>query len=121
MFAKQTVQFPTLGYWPGFKSVATAGVNAFTGPYTALAGLRGCGTGGSCTGDPLTLGALFDSGLDLSGWGFGEWGIVGLGAYLLVTSFLTTKRGVSRIRKSGAARASRARRRASLQRQLKEL
>jgi hypothetical protein len=119
MFAKSVVQFPTLGYWPGFPQVATSPPNEFSGPFALLGGVGGCRFGGSCTGDPATLG-FFDSGLDLAGWGLPEWAAVGAGAYLLFTSFLTTKRGVARVRKGIGRRASRRRRVESLKRQLSE-
>src|ERR1700690_3476412 len=72
-------------------------------------GLAGCKCGG--------LG-LFDSGLDPSGWGWPEFGIVGLGAYMLLSTFMTTKRAARRVRSSvsgaykGARRGNPGRRRA---------
>jgi hypothetical protein len=53
------------------------------------AGMAGCG----CAG----LG-LFDSGLDVSGWGLPEFGIVALGGYMLMSTFFTTKRAARRVK-----------------------
>jgi len=65
------------------------------------AGLAGCPCGGGL--------GLFDSGLDPSGWGWPEFGIVGLGAYMLLSTFSTTKRAVRRVRSaaSGAYKGAR--------------
>lgn len=46
---------------------------------------RGCGLG------------LFDSGMDLSTWGWPEWGIVALGGYMLFSTVFTTGRAARRI------------------------
>ena len=63
-------------------------------------GLAGCKCGG--------LG-LFDSGLDPSGWGWPEFGIVGLGAYMLLSTISTTKRAARRVSSaaSGAYKGAR--------------
>jgi hypothetical protein len=108
MLARRKVEFPTLGYWPGFQSVATRTRTAFTGPFQPLAGCPGYG--GSCTGEPVTLGALFSSGLDVSQWGLAEWGIAAIGAYMLVSTVFTTRRGVRRI---GEVRVGRRKKRAA--------
>jgi len=52
-------------------------------------GMAGCPCGG--------LG-LFDSGMDPSGWGLPEFGIVALGAFMLFSTFSTTKRAARRVR-----------------------
>ena len=63
-------------------------------------GLAGCPCGG--------LG-LFDSGMDVSGWAWPEFAIAGIGAYMLVSTFFTTKRAARRVRGAlkGAARGAR--------------
>ena len=69
-------------------------------PNPGLSGFRkglgcGCGCGGSCF---KGLG-YFDTGWDISGWGWMEWGtILGI-AYMLMSTVQTTKRGVQKARK----------------------
>ena len=79
----------------------------------------GCGCGGSCqTG----LG-YFDTGWDISGWGWMEWGTVLALAYVVMSTFSTTKRGYKRA--AGTIRRTRkrsqARRRERLERELETL
>ena len=118
MLARRNVEFPTLGYWPGFPQVATRRRDAFAGPFATLGGC----TGGGCSSDTGILGGLgyFDSGLDLAGWGVAEWGTVAGALYLLVTSLMTTGRGVRKVRRAVRARGARQARRAALMRQLQE-
>ena len=52
-------------------------------------GLAGCPCGGGL--------GLFDTGMDTSGWGFPEWGIVIFGGYMVLSTFITTKRTARRI------------------------
>jgi hypothetical protein len=75
---------------------AFSGMNGMCG----CKGLAGCPCGG--------LG-LFDSGMDFSGWGLPEFGIVGLGVYVLASTFLTTKRAARRVKSavSGAYKGAR--------------
>lgn len=42
---------------------------------------------------------LFDSGLDVSGWGIAEWAIAGIGIYALASTFVQTKRNYQRVRR----------------------
>ena len=65
-------------------------------PYGFAAGMSGhdCGCGGSCGGCGHGMGqddssGLFSSGTDFSGWGWGEWALVGLGG-LMVINFLSS-------------------------------
>jgi len=73
-------------------------------------GLAGCGCSGGM--------GLFDSGFDPSGWGWPEFAIVGLGAYMLLSTWSTTKRVGRRVRSAaggaykGARRSNPGRRRA---------
>lgn len=66
-----------------------------------------CGGGTSGLG---SLGGLFDSGLDLTGWGFGEWMVVGAGVYFAWKIFSDLKGGVTGTRKFLKRRSSRRRR-----------
>lgn len=52
---------------------------------------------------------LFDSGMDPSGWGLPEFGIVALGGYMLMSTLFTTKRAARRVKSavSGAYRGAR--------------
>jgi hypothetical protein len=51
----------------------------------------GCGCGcDSCAGI-----GLFDSGMDITNWGWTDWLAAGLGLYTVFSLFSTTKRGVS--------------------------
>jgi len=64
---------------------------------------------------------LFDSGMDLSSWGIGEWAIVGIGLFALFSMFQTGKRGVGSVRKAVGRRRSRARRKKELREELSRL
>lgn len=75
---------------------------------------RGLGCG--CAGGGL---GLFESGMDLSSWGWKEIGLVLLGVYAVGSMVFTTGRGVSRVRAIPQARKQRER--ARLQKRLKEL
>ena len=56
----------------------------------ACKGMAGCACGGGM--------GLFDSGLDPSGWGAPEFGIVALGAYMLFSTLATTRRAAWRVK-----------------------
>jgi hypothetical protein len=75
--------------------------NGYKGMGCGCKGLAGCKCGG--------LG-LFDTGLDFSGWGWPEFGIVGLGAYMLLSTWSTTKRVGRRISSSASGAYKGARR-----------
>jgi hypothetical protein len=86
-------------------------------------GLSGChcgGTCGGCGGHSHGMG-LFDTGLDLTGWGVAEYSVVGIGLYTLFKIIGDTRRVTSSVRKSSRARASKAARRARLQKELASL
>ena len=55
-----------------------------------------CGCGGACCSKGL---GFFDTGWDLSGWGWMEWGTVFVGAYILLSVFSTSKRATRRVRR----------------------
>lgn len=63
-----------------------------------LSGL-GCGCGGRCGGCNKGLG-YFDTGWDISGWSYLEWGTVLVVVYMLMSTFSTTKRGYRSARRS---------------------
>lgn len=66
----------------------------FTAPgLSGCSGMGGCGCGGTCGG----LG-LFESGMDFTAWGWPEWSIAVLGAYMLLSTVFTTGRAVGRVR-----------------------
>jgi hypothetical protein len=79
----------------------------------------GCGCAGlkGCPCDKSGGLGLFDSGLDFTGWGLPEFGVVGLGAYMLLSVLSTTKRAARRVSSTvsgaykGARRANPGRRR----------
>jgi len=68
-------------------------------------GLGCAGCGGNCGRCGL---GLFDSGVDLSGWGIAEWAVVGIGGYALLSTVFTTQRATRRVRKSFKRYARRA-------------
>jgi hypothetical protein len=72
----------------------------------------GCGCDGGCTKKGL---GLFDSGLDLSGWGLPEMGVALLGLYMVFSTFSTTNRGYQRVRSAGRKRKSGAKKRRDLE------
>ncbi len=55
-------------------------------------GLSGCC--GSCESKGM---GLFDSGLDISGWSWPEWGSIFAGLYVLISTVSTTHRAVKRV------------------------
>jgi len=69
-----------------------------------------CGSLKCGCGENLGLG-LFDSGMDFTGWGWQEWLVVGLGGYVLVSMFFTTKRAARQVREGVRKRVRRTRRR----------
>lgn len=90
---------------------------AVTRQFVGLSGCGGkCGCGGRCQ---QGLG-YFDSGWDVSGWGWMEWGTVLVIGYMLMSTFQTSKRGYKRAASTvkGYRRRSRAARRARLEREL---
>lgn len=93
------------------KRWATRGMQGF-GPQTQYCGAgldglgHGCGCGGSCGCGSHGMGELNFDGTGLLGtglfgqsaWGFGEWTVIGLGAYALWSAFMQTKRGVGSVK-----------------------
>ena len=60
-------------------------------PYNFAAGMgcagKDCSCGGTCGGmGQVDLSNLFASGSDISGWGWPEWSIVGLGAFAVASA-----------------------------------
>jgi hypothetical protein len=64
---------------------------------------------------------IFDTGMDLSGWGVAEWLIVAVGLYAGFSLFGDTKRTVGTVQKSRRSSAARARRKKKLQDELSGL
>ncbi len=67
------------------------------GPGTELVQHIDWAPGLGCACDQKGMG-LFDSGLDISGWGFAEWGSIFAGALMLVSTVSTTHRAVRHVR-----------------------
>ena len=90
-------------------------------PAAAGPGLSGCHCGGACDTCKSGLGGLFDSGLDLSQWGVGEWiaaaGVTFLGFKLLSATMQTTRTVKRAVRKRGQT----SERRRQLLRELEDL
>ena len=92
------------GFFPQFITPSGMGdyLSAKTGVYPQfLNGMGCCGCDGmnglTMDGTGLFGTGLFAGGTDLSTWGAGEWGVVVISAYMLFSTFSTTKRGVSRV------------------------
>jgi hypothetical protein len=64
---------------------------------------------------------IFDSGLDLTQWGPMEFTLSALGIFALFSMFQTTRAGARRVSKSFRGRASKKRRKAELQEELRRL
>lgn len=71
------------------KGLGCCGCNAVP---NGLSALTMDGTGLLGTG-------LFSGGADLSTWGIGEYAVIGLGVLMLYSTFSTTSRGVSQVRR----------------------
>jgi hypothetical protein len=54
---------------------------------------QSCAHGGTCSGGM----GLFESGMDFTTWGVGEWAIVGVGLYAGLSLLGDTKRGAARV------------------------
>lgn len=63
---------------------------------TCAPGLVGLGCDCGLGWKPRGLG-LFDSGVDFTGWGLGEWATILLGAYVVGSVLFTSKRAASRV------------------------
>ena len=62
----------------------------------------GCAPGGAChCGGKCQHGmGIFDSGTDISGWGWEEWSVVGVGAFAVLSMFSATQSGVRSVRRA---------------------
>jgi hypothetical protein len=93
------------------------------------AGMSGhdCGCGGTCGGCGHGMGqddspsTLFASGTDISGWGWPEWLIVGLGAFAVASAVSNVASAGRSVGRSVSGYKRRAKKRASLKQQLSEL
>ena len=99
-------------------------------PYGFAAGMSGhdCGCGGTCGGcghdngmGQLDLSSLFASGTDISGWGWPEWSIVGLGAFAVASAVSNVASAGRRVSRSVGSYKRRSKRKKALQQQLSEL
>lgn len=93
--------------------------------FTSLSGYRGmgaccssCAQGGPCMGKGM---GIFDSGMDVTGWGMPEWSIVGLTAWGVLSLFGSLGRGVKRTRTAVRKYRRRSARRAELKQELATL
>lgn len=111
--------------WPicgGAQQIAATQNFAGLSGYMRSRGM-GCAGGCSCGGTCQKGLGYFDTGWDISGWGWMEWGTVAVVAYMLMSTFQTSRRSykratgtVKRYRKRSAAR-----RRAQLESELSSL
>ena len=69
-------------YSPPVHLLSAAGAPALPIVYSAKPAGCGCGCGGGCSKSGL---GLFESGLDVSQWGVGEWSTAGIGLYLMAS------------------------------------
>jgi hypothetical protein len=73
-------------------------INWTTGDSMPLKGM-GCGGGCGCDGGCAKKGlGLFDSGTDLTGWGWPEYLVVGLGGYVATSMLFGARRAAGRAR-----------------------
>ena len=86
-------------------------VQTYFGTPAGAAGIRGLGCGCGCGGRCSDGMGLFDSGLDPTGWGWPEWGIVALGVYAAFSIMFTTASGTRAAREGVRRRVRRTRRR----------
>lgn len=91
-------------------------------PYGFAAGMSGhdCGCGGSCGGCGNGMGDLFDSGTDISGWGWPEWLLVAGGAFVVVNALGSVASAGKSVRRSVGGYQRRAKKRAALKSQLSD-
>jgi hypothetical protein len=89
-----------------------------TRQFVGLSGC-GCGCGGSKPACNSGLG-YFDTGWDISGWGWMEWGTVLVAAYMLMSTFQATGRSYRKVSRGvkGYSRRRRAAKRERLEREL---
>jgi hypothetical protein len=87
---------------------------------TQLAGGLGCVQCGGTCGQGQGLG-LFDSGLDLTGWGWPEYAVAAVSVWGILGIFGSSRRAYSGVSKAVRKRKSRSSKRERLQRELSEL
>jgi len=107
------VQFIQPNQFYGMGCVCDGGCGA---PLEQAGRGMGCACGGQCCGM-----GLFDSGLDLTQWGWPEIVIAGLALWGLASVFSTGKRTASAVGGAVRRRRSKSARRAKLQRELSEV
>jgi hypothetical protein len=80
--------------WPICGQPATVNLPGLSG----LRGVRGLGCTGCGGGCNRGLG-YFDTGWDISGWSWMEWGSILLVAYMVISSVTTTQRTYRKVRR----------------------
>lgn len=121
MYGLRTRGVGTYINWPICGKSGQPMVPSLPKPGFSISRGLGCACGcGTCQNRGL---GYFDTGWDISGWGWMEWGTVLLGAYIVMSTFSTTKRGYKRA--TGTLRRARRRstekRRVRLQREIEAL
>jgi hypothetical protein len=120
--AVQSLQTGMSGYTPD--SVRARLMTFYPPPYGFASGLAkgvgDCGCGGKCggCGHDHGMGQLFDSGTDISGWGWPEWAIVGGAAFAVMTAVSAVGNAGRKVSRSVRGVRSRAKKRAALKQQL---
>lgn len=89
-------------------------------PYGFAAGMGCPGSGGTCGGGmgQVDLSSLFASGTDISGWGWPEWSLVGLGAFAVGSLVSNVSNAGRSVGKSIRGARRRSRKRAALKQEL---
>lgn len=97
-------------------------------PYGFASGMGDCGCGGTCGGcghdhgmgqdDSSLFSNLFASGADISGWGWEEWAIVGLGGFAVLSAVQNISNAGRSVGKSISGYKRRSKKRAALQSEL---
>jgi hypothetical protein len=112
---------------PLFTTVSTNQTGQTPASVTSLTGLRGagCKCGGSCAGCKSGLHGhhgmgLFDS-MDFTTWGWQEWGIIGAGAYLVMSIIGDIGKGSRRVSGYRSKSRKRRQRRSELKQKMAEL
>jgi hypothetical protein len=97
--------------YPGLQNeIATPGDVAGSTNSSTVQGLAGLGC---AAGQPCKCGGkckhgmgIFDSGTDISGWGWEEWSVVGVGAFAVWSMLSATQSGVRSVRRTVRRRAA---------------
>lgn len=99
MFANSKVQWPSLGFWPGFKSLATDPGNEFDAPYKTMGDIALPG------GASIPFPATFDLSGSVSIGGFEVPYIALLGGGIALALVFAGKKGGAAVRRRRASSA----------------